>query len=135
MADTFRFDLVTPERQLISADVASVIVPGAEGDFMVLPGHAPFISMLRPGLLTVPQLDGQERKIFVRGGFAEAGPDRLIVLAQQAIKLEDFDLAKLKQEIQWAEEDLADAQDEDARLLATDTLERLKTMSEVVDLR
>jgi F-type H+-transporting ATPase subunit epsilon len=71
----------------------------------------------------------------VRGGFAEAGPDRLTVLAQQAVRLEDLDLARIKQEIQWAEEDLADAQDEDARYQATDTLERLKTMSEVIELR
>jgi F-type H+-transporting ATPase subunit epsilon len=59
MADTFQFDLVTPERLFVSAKVSGVIVPGAEGDFMVLPGHAPFISMLRPGLLVVPELDGQ----------------------------------------------------------------------------
>lgn len=133
MAETFQFDLVSPEQLLISAEVEEVIVPGAEGDFTVLPKHAPIVAMLRPGILTVPSLDGSKRRIFVRGGFAEAGPEQLIVLAQQAIPIEELDKAKIEQEIEWAREDLADAQDEDAVRQATDTLERLETLKQVLD--
>lgn len=135
MAENFHFDLVSPERLLISADVEEVIVPGADGDFMVLPKHAPIVAMLRPGILTIPSLDGGERKFFVRGGFAEAGPEQLTVLAQQAVPLEELNKAQIEQEIEWAKEDLADAQDEDARLQATDALERLETLKEVLDLQ
>lgn len=131
MAETFRFDLVSPERVLVSEDVAEVIVPASEGDFGMLPNHAPIIASLRPGALTV-RGSGGERKYFVRGGLAEGRPEQLTVLAQRAMPLDELDRDEIAQEIQWAKEDLEDARDEDARAQAVDNLERLETLAEVL---
>jgi len=132
MADTFRFDLVSPERVLVSEDVNEVIVPSTEGDFGMLPNHAPIIASLRPGALTVRGSGGRERKFFVRGGLAEGGQSNLTILAQRAMPLEELDREQIAQEIQWAKEDLEDARDEDTRAQAVDNLERLETLSEVL---
>ncbi len=134
MAETFKFELVSPEKILVSADVGEVIVPGSEGDFTVLPRHAPLISTLRPGVLRIPGMDGKLSEIYVRGGLADVGPDRLSVLAEQAIPLAQVDRDLIAREIKNAEEDLADAQDEDTRRQAEDTLERLRSLSEALDL-
>jgi F-type H+-transporting ATPase subunit epsilon len=101
------FDLVSPERLLVSEQVESVVVPGSEGFFTVLARHAPFMSTLKPGLVEVKGLSGETRKIFVRGGFADVTPAGLTILADQAIPLEDFDAATLAQQIHDAEQDLA----------------------------
>jgi F-type H+-transporting ATPase subunit epsilon len=132
MADTFRFDLVSPERVLVSEDVAEVIVPSIEGDFGMLPEHAPIIASLRPGSLTVRSKDGAETRYFVRGGLAEGGPEQLTVLAQRAMRLDELDREKITQEIQWAKEDVEDARDEETKLRAVDNLERLETLAEVL---
>jgi len=126
MADTIRFELVSPERLLMSEDVAQVDVPGAEGDFGVLPMHAPAISTLRAGVMMVRGADGKTREVFVRGGFAEVRPDLLTVLAEQAIPVEEIDEAVLAQEIQNAEEDVSDATDDLIREKAEHRLARMK---------
>ena len=128
MADltTFKFELVSPERLLLSEAVTSVRVPGTDGEFTVLAGHAPVLTSLRPGLLDVVLPGGKEARIFVRGGFAEVDPKSLTVLAQQAINLDDLDRSALAQEIKNAQEDVADAKDETAKHKAQDTLDRLK---------
>jgi F-type H+-transporting ATPase subunit epsilon len=125
MADTFTFELVSPEKLLISEPVESVVVPGSEGDFQVLPNHAPVLATLRPGLLDVILPGGKERRIFVRGGFAEAGPEALTVLAQNAIDSADLNKTALAQEIKNAEEDVSDAKDDQARDKAQGILDRL----------
>lgn len=132
MADTFKFELVSPERLLISADVREVLVPGSEGDFTVLPNHAPVIAMLRPGILRVPGYDGPNGAIYVRGGLADVGPERLIVLAEQAVPLGQVDAAFIAREIASAEKDVAASKDEEARLQAEDVLERLRSLSETL---
>ena len=134
MAETFKFELVSPERVLVSADVAEVIVPGSEGEFTVLPRHAPVIAMLRPGILRIPGMDGELSEIYVRGGLAEVGPEQLTVLAEQAIPARRIDRTLIEQEIKNAEDDLADAQDEDNRRQAQDTLEQLRSLTEVLKL-
>ena len=134
MAETFKFELVSPEKVLVSADVGEVIVPGSEGDFTVLPRHAPVIAMLRPGILRIPSMNGKLGEIYVRGGLADAGPDRLTVLAEQALAVVDIDRELIAQEIKNAEEDFADAQDEDKKRQAEDTLERLRSLSEALNL-
>jgi F-type H+-transporting ATPase subunit epsilon len=134
MADTFTFELVSPEQLLISEDVESVLVPGSEGDFQVLPNHAPVLSTLRPGLLDVVLPGGKERRIFVRGGFAEVGPDCLTVLAQNAIDSADLNKSVLAQEIKDAEEDVNDAKDDQTRDKAQDILDRLKLVRDTLGL-
>jgi len=131
MADMFKFELVSPEQLVYSADVREVLVPGAEGDFTVLPNHAPVLSTLRPGLLDVIDGDGKEHKIFVRGGLAEVDPENLTILAQQAVNLDKLDKDWLAQEIKNAEEDVSDAKDEDARTEAQNMLDRLRQVQEV----
>ena len=95
---TFHFELVSPDKISFSGEVDQVDVPGAEGDFGVLAGHAPLIALLRPGLMTV-SAGGEKTKLVVLGGFAEVGPDGLTVLADVATSLEDFDRAELRAEI------------------------------------
>ena len=134
MADTFTFELVSPEKLLISEAVESVLVPGSEGDFQVLANHAPMLSTLRPGLLDVVLPGGKERRIFVRGGFTEVGPDSLTVLAQNAIDSADLNKSALAQEIKDAEEDVSDAKDDAARDKAQGHLDRLKLVRDTLGL-
>jgi F-type H+-transporting ATPase subunit epsilon len=95
---TFHFELVSPEKIAFSGEVDQVDVPGSEGDFGVLAGHAPLISLLRPGVMTV-FAGGEQTKIVVLGGFAEVGPGGLTVLADVATSLEDLDRAVLQKQI------------------------------------
>ncbi len=127
MAGTFKFELVSPERILISADVEQVIVPGMEGQFTVFAGHAPVISTLRPGVLDA-QVEGGHRRVFVRGGFAEVEPDRVTVLAQHLLDLDNLDAGHLAQELQSAEQMLADAKDDAARMVSVEAVEQLKAL-------
>ena len=95
---TFHFELVSPDKISFSGEVDQVDVPGSEGDFGVLAGHAPLIALLRPGLMTVYS-GGEQTKLVVLGGFAEVGPDGLTVLADVATTLEDIDRAALQAQI------------------------------------
>ena len=125
MADPFQFELVSPERLLLSGPVDQVVVPGSEGYFTVLKGHAPFMSTLRPGVVDVMRGAGDIR-IFVRGGFADVSGDGLTILAEQAIPLDEVDAARLAQEVKNAEEDVADAKDGEAKDIAELRLYQLK---------
>ena len=95
---TFHFELVSPDKISFSGEVDQVDVPGSEGDFGVLAGHAPLIALLRPGMMTV-YAGGEETKLVVLGGFAEVGPNGLTVLADVATSLEDLDRAALQAQI------------------------------------
>jgi F-type H+-transporting ATPase subunit epsilon len=107
---TFQFDLVSPDRLLFSEQVDQVDVPGSEGDFGVLAGHAPYVATLKPGIVTVHR--GSERlRIVVVGGFAEVNPTGLTILADMATPLDEFDREVLAGEIKDTEEDAADASD------------------------
>ena len=106
---TFHFELVSPARVSFSGEVDQVDVPGAEGDFGVLAGHAPLIALIRPGIMTV-YAGGEQTKLVVLGGFAEVGPDGLTVLADVATALEDIDRAALQAEIAEMETRVKDMQ-------------------------
>jgi F-type H+-transporting ATPase subunit epsilon len=125
MAEPFQFELVSPERQLISEPVEQVVVPGADGYFTVLKGHAPFMSTMKPGVVDVIN-GGETLRIFVRGGFADVSAAGLTILAEQAIPLDDVDPAMLAQDIKNAEEDVADAKDGAARDVAETRLQQLR---------
>lgn len=125
MAATFNFELVTPERLVFSGEASLLVVPGAEGDFAVLPGHSPFISTLRPGILEVTLPQGS-RQLLVKKGVAEADPERLTVLTQTAVPLEDLRGALLASELQLAEAQAAGAKDDQSRMLAETLLDVLK---------
>lgn len=127
MADTFKFELVSPERVLLSGDAEQVVLPGSEGDFAVLAGHAPVISTLRPGVIDA-SVGGAKRRLFVKAGFAEVEPDRLTVLAQMALDLDQLDSARLSAELRAAEEELTQAKDDASRMTAERVVDGLKAL-------
>jgi F-type H+-transporting ATPase subunit epsilon len=132
MADKLHFDLVSPERLLLSENVDMVTVPGKEGDFGVMAGHAPLMTTLRPGVINVDDAGRPQRRLFVRGGFAEVTPAGLTVLAEHTIPLEELDQAKLDLEIGYAEEDVADAKTEEVRLAAQERLDHLRELRQAL---
>jgi F-type H+-transporting ATPase subunit epsilon len=123
----FQFDLVSPERLLFSGPVDQVDVPGSEGDFGVLAGHAPFITTLRPGILVMHREGGTVR-VVVDGGFAEVGPGGLTVLADMAVPEEEFDHDVLAGQIKDTEEDLADAKNDQERDKLSNKVDQLKEL-------
>ena len=128
MAGTFKFELVSPERILMSVDADQVVVPGADGDFAVLAGHAPVITTLRPGVLDVT-IGNTKRRVFVKSGFAEVDPTRLTVLAQTAFNVEDMTAAIVADELKKAEAELASAKDDASRAAADTLVSELKRLS------
>jgi F-type H+-transporting ATPase subunit epsilon len=115
MADQIQFELVSPERLLLSEPVEMVVVPGAEGDFGVLPGHAPLVSTVRPGVIAVFEGGKVVQRIFVARGFAEVTPERCTVLAEQATPVADIDRTAAEGEIRDARDDLGEAKDDAER--------------------
>jgi F-type H+-transporting ATPase subunit epsilon len=128
MADKIHFDLVSPERLLLSEDVDMVTLPGTEGYFGVLAGHAPVISSLRPGVIEVTGGETPGLRLFIRGGFAEVDGRQVTVLAEDASPMADFNLAALDQRIADAEEDLAAAKTDAERARAAEQLDHLREL-------
>ncbi len=117
MADNaVQFELVSPEKLLLSEDVEMVVVPGAEGDFGVLPGHSPMISTVRPGVIHVFEGGSVTSRIFVAGGFAEVTAERCTVLAEEAVPLDEIDRAGVEKDLRDANEDIRDAAGDEAQL-------------------
>lgn len=128
MAGTFKFELVSPERVLMSVDADQVVVPGADGDFAVLAGHAPFITTLRPGVLDVTA-GGKKSRVLVKSGFAEVDPNRLTILAQAAYDVDEMSAAVVAKELSAAEAELAAAKDDAARSNADTLVNELRRLS------
>jgi len=121
------FEFVSPETVLFSGDVDQVDLPGMEGDLGVLPGHAPMVTTLRPGIITIFR-DGNREPVVVVGGFAEMSPAGLTVLADRAGSREDFDLDLLAGDIKDAEEDFADCRDDAQRDKLNRHLDQLRAL-------
>ncbi len=134
MPDPFKFELVSPERLLVSGEVEQVLVPGAEGDMTVLAHHAPVLTTLKPGVLDIGYPGGEHQRFFLRGGFAEVNPAGLIVLAETAIDLVELDSGQLAQAIKDAEEDVADASEDAARDRAQTRLDHLRQVQSALNL-
>jgi F-type H+-transporting ATPase subunit epsilon len=115
MAERVQFELVTPERVLARQEADLVVVPGGDGNFGVLPGHAPLLSTLRPGVVDIYEGDKITSRIFVAGGFAEVAEDRFTVLADEAQAVGDIDAAAAAARLNAAREAMTSAQggDED----------------------
>jgi F-type H+-transporting ATPase subunit epsilon len=122
MAEQIQFELVSPERLLVSQPVEMVVVPGVEGDFGVLPGHAPLVSNVRPGVIAVFEQGQVTQRIFVAGGFAEVTPERCTVLAEEARPVSELDRGAAEEEIRSAREDLAGAKDDADRARLEDRI-------------
>jgi len=132
MSDLFTFDLVSSEKLLLSEDVEMVVVPGAEGDFGVLIGHAPLISALRPGVIGTYIGDNVDKRIFVAGGFAEVTGERCTVLAEEAMPVEDIDQAAAESRIAAARDAIGSAESDAARGLAEMELAVAEAMRDAV---
>jgi F-type H+-transporting ATPase subunit epsilon len=128
MADKIHLDLVSPERLLLSEDVDMVTVPGADGYFGVLPGHAPVMSALRPGVIEVKGGSEAELKLFILGGFAEVTPTNVSVLAEEAIPFPEFTVEMLDQRIKDAEEELIAAPTDGEKARVNESLDQLKLL-------
>ena len=130
MADKVNFELVSPERLLVSDQYDMVVIPGGDGDFGVLPQHAPLISTIRPGVIDIHDGGRIAHQVFVGGGFAEVLPDRCTVLAQEAVMIGDIDRADAEERLRAAELDVRDAESEGERERAQAKVEVLKAMIE-----
>jgi len=103
-------EIVSPEKLILSEDARSVVVPGTEGYFTAMGDHAPFMTTLRAGFITVEGADGATRTYYVRGGFADISPEGLTILAEEASTFADFDLAAVEKALNEAQEQLARAE-------------------------
>ena len=132
MAETLHFELVSPEKLLRSGDVYMVVVPGTEGDFGVLPGHAPLVSTIRPGAIQVfpTSMNDVPERIFIDGGFAEVGPDGLTILAESATPVGEIDVEGTARDLAAAREALRGATG-DAQTAAEARVARFEAMQAV----
>lgn len=121
-------ELITPEKVAFSATAQMVVVPGTLGDFGVLPGHAPFVSTIRPGIITIDTEDGRQRRVAVVGGLAEVSPERCTVLAEHAVDCEGLTPADVQARIERAREEVAIADDEAQKALAEKRLLLAETL-------
>ena len=116
MAGRIGFELVSPEKLLLSEDVEMVVVPGAEGNFGVLPGHALLISIVRPGVIDVYEGSRVSERIFVSGGFAEVTPERCTVLADEAVPISSLDRGQIEESLKTVEAEIGSLTDRLPRL-------------------
>lgn len=132
MAEAFKFELVSPERLLVSEQVESVVIPGAEGEMTVMAHHAPVMTTIKPGVVTLKTAAGQEERYVVFGGFADIVPSGCTLLAESAVAVKDVDRTDLARRIQEAKEDAADAKDDQTRSKAEQFLSQLTTLESAI---
>ncbi len=132
MAEKLKFELISPEKVVMSEQVDMVSVPGTEGEFGVFAGHAPVMTGIRPGMVDVIVDDKTNRRIFVRGGFAEITAQGLTILSEEAIPIEELNRDMMGQQIKNAEEDLTDAKDDAAKQKAQETLDHLREIERAI---
>src|SRR5262245_42567340 len=128
MAESFKFELVSPERLLVSEEMQYVVIPGAEGEMTVMVNHAPVMTTIKPGVVTVRPVTGQDERYVVFGGFADILPEGCTLLAESAVAVADIDRADVARRIQEAKEDVADAKDDQSRTRAAAVLAQLMTL-------
>ncbi len=128
MAEAFAFELVSPEKLLVSGEATEVLIPGTEGYFQVLANHAPLMSTIKPGVIEVTMAGGESNKYVIFGGFADVSPAGLTVLAEHAVNVNDLDREDLAKRIKDAQEDVTDAKDDHAKAAASDYLDQLTTL-------
>lgn len=132
MAEAFQFELVSPERLLVSEQVDSVVIPGAEGEMTVLANHAPVMTTIKPGVVTVTAVGGKTERYCVFGGFADILPSGCTLLAESAVAVTAIDRDDLAKRIQNAREDVSDAKDEKTRTKAEEYLNHLTTLEAAI---
>ena len=133
MAEPFAFELVSPEKLVLSQQAEQVVVPGSEGYFTVMANHAPVMATLRPGVVEVTLEGGDEKRIMIRGGFADVSPTGLTLLAEYAADLAGFDMSELDQQITNAKEDVKDAANDEKRQKAELLLSQLEDVKTAIN--
>ena len=128
MPETFKFELVSPVRVIMSVDAEEVVVPGSEGEFTVLPGHAPVITTLRPGVLHAV-LPDSKKGIYVQSGFSEVTPESLTVLVEKAFIVDEADPRQIESELKSAQDALDSAEDDEARRHITRAIDELRALT------
>lgn len=113
MADKIKLEIVTPDRIVVDEDVQIVMAPGTDGEFGVLSGHTPFMTSLKTGTVRFTDASGKEKLVFVSGGFTEALPDKVTILAESAERHEEIDVERAKSALERAQKRLADEKNED----------------------
>jgi F-type H+-transporting ATPase subunit epsilon len=132
MAEPFQFELVSPERLLVSEQVEFVVIPGAEGEMTVMANHAPVMTTIKPGVVTVKTAAGATERYCVFGGFADILPSGCTLLAESAVSVNSIDREDLTKRIQDAREDVADAKDDQTRTKAEQYLSHLTTLEAAI---
>lgn len=128
MADSFKFELVSPEKLLLSRDVTSVVVPGSEGEMTVMANHAPTMTAIKPGVVAVEADGGEQDQFVVFGGFVDILPEGCTLLAESAVRVADIDRSDLERRMQNAREDVADAKDDATKAKAQEYLDHLSVL-------
>jgi F-type H+-transporting ATPase subunit epsilon len=126
VADSFKFELVSPERLLVSEQVTAVLAPGTEGYMTVMAHHAPLMATLKPGIVEATLASGGTRRIFIEGGFADINPDGFTLLAEQATPVEEIDRAELDGRIAEIRTSITPDAGDDARARAEQRLADLQ---------
>ncbi|MBX9454882.1 MAG: F0F1 ATP synthase subunit epsilon [Rhizobium sp.] len=131
MADSFNFELVSPERLLLSARVTEIVLPATEGEMTVMANHAPFMTTIRPGVVTVKTDDGATSRFVVFGGFADILPSGCTLLAETAYEVSDFSRDVLSRRVELARTDLANAANDEGRLRVNQLISDLESLASV----
>ncbi|MEQ8308757.1 MAG: F0F1 ATP synthase subunit epsilon [Hoeflea sp.] len=129
MAENFNFELVSPERLLLSASVTEVVIPGTDGEMTVMAHHAPTMTTIKPGVVRVETADGKTERYVVFGGFADIVPEGCTLLAESAVSVADINSEELERRIQDAREDLDDATTDAGKQKAQEYLDQLTTLN------
>ena len=131
MADSFNFELVSPEKLLLSAQVTEIVLPASEGEMTVMANHSPFMTTIRPGVITVKADDGTVSKFVVFGGFADILPTGCTVLAESAYPIGEFGHDVLNQRIETARADLASTPSDEGKLRVHQLVADLQRLASV----
>lgn len=131
----FHFELISPERVLFSGPVQSVVASGVEGQFTILKDHAPFISLLKPGLVHVVENPSHlPQDLFISGGLADVSEEGFILLAEKALFLKDVDRAQVESDLRDLEEDYTHAKDEEERKAILEKIDEIRSLREALEL-
>ena len=133
MADSFPFELVSPERLLVSADVESVVIPGSDGEMTVMAHHAPLMTTLKPGVIRVRAASGGEERYFAFGGFADITPAGCTILAESAVPAAQFTREDLAARVETARAELDTAADDTQRTKLEDFLAHLARVEDAIE--
>ena len=129
MAESFNFELVSPEQLLLSANVTEIVLPGSEGEMTVMANHSPVMTTIRPGVVTVKPENGETQKFVVFGGFADILPESCTLLAESAVAVGEFRKDALARRIELAKADLAGAQSDEGKTRAAQLVSDLESLS------